>query len=199
MSKAVFLSAGVPREKEYALSVEPLLVREAVIALTRVALPEIPIVFGGQPAISPMIESAATALRARNRIFIFQSRFFEDCLPEEAKRFENIIWTENKQERDASLREMRKRMIELQGDKIRQAGITGFIGGVFVGGKEGVIAEHRCFAKIHPTLPRIALASVGGASRQLAAESKYADMNARVSLWDQEANYEALFRWLVRK
>ena len=68
-------------------------IREAVIALAAVTLRDRPLVFGGHPAISPLVEHAARSLGALANVHIYQSRFFEDRIPEVARKFPNLHWT----------------------------------------------------------------------------------------------------------
>jgi hypothetical protein len=91
--KPIFLSASEPdpsRREEYWQSRQLLNVREAVRAFCAYVLPRYPVVFGGHPAITPLVRQvadrvdhqavAASGARStetrRPKILLFQSRFF---------------------------------------------------------------------------------------------------------------------------
>ena len=64
--RPVFLSASVPdplRNPRYFESADPARIRQAVGALVRVAAPSARLVFGGHPAISPLVLDAATQVK----------------------------------------------------------------------------------------------------------------------------------------
>jgi hypothetical protein len=91
--KPIFLSASEPdpsRSEEYWQSRKLLNVREAVRAFCAYVLPRYPVVFGGHPAITPLVRQVADRLghqaeaslganspeTRRPKILLFQSRFF---------------------------------------------------------------------------------------------------------------------------
>src|SRR5260370_17633659 len=94
MKRAIFLSASVPFREPFVSECDPVAIREAVLALVAVTVRERPLVFGGHPAISPLVEHAARSLGALKNVHIYQSRFFEDRIPEVARKFENLHWPE---------------------------------------------------------------------------------------------------------
>src|SRR5580765_4706734 len=131
MKRPVFLSASVPSKEPFTNRLDPLAIREAIIALVVVSARDRPLIFGGHPAISPLVEHAARSLNALKGVHIYQSRFFEDSVPEVARAFENLHWTVGEPAEAQSLTVMRKEMISS----------WDFCGAVFVGGMEGIFEE----------------------------------------------------------
>src|SRR5271157_6561633 len=108
----IFLSASVPERELDRFVPDPVAIREAVRALVAETVRDRMLVFGGHPAISPLVEHAARDLHATDNVHIYQSRFFEKSIPDVAKKFKNLIWTnEVPGDRVASLTLMRNEMI----------------------------------------------------------------------------------------
>jgi hypothetical protein len=161
--KAIFLSASVPvpERGNYFETADPFLIQFAVRELVIACLGRRHIVWGGHPAITPMIQAACKDLGVdfSNAVTLYQSKFFEGSYPEENKEFDNIVYTDAVPEnRAASLLEMRREMISR--DDLSAA--------VFIGGMEGVEDEYKLFKRFHPELPIIPVAATGGAARDLA-------------------------------
>lgn len=150
----IFLSASIPDREPYVQTSDPLLIREAILALVSVSIRTRNMVFGGHPAISPLIEHASRSLGAQENVYIYQSRWFENQIPEVAKSFRNIIWTERKSTRESSLRLMREEMITS----------NSFAMAIFIGGMEGVEEECEIFKKFHMKKPTFPIASTKGAA-----------------------------------
>ena len=111
--KNIFLSASIPlkeRDEKYFDSADIIAIRDAVIALTTVVLPKHRLIWGGHPSITPIIYHIMQRLdlNIQKHVTLYQSLFFEKHFPEDNNKFENIIFTENKFEKDASLLLMRK-------------------------------------------------------------------------------------------
>jgi hypothetical protein len=191
MKRAVFLSASVPIREPFTSQFDPMAIREAVIALASIALRERPIVFGGHPAISPLVEHAARSLGAIENVHIYQSRFFEDKIPEAARKFPNLHWTseepENAPTEGGSLEAMRKEMI----------GSWDFCAAVFVGGMEGIFDECRLFREIHENKPLIVLGSTGGASAVLLTKLRNQFDSETLESLREERRYRRLLRKLL--
>ncbi|MBV8557534.1 MAG: hypothetical protein JO116_18380, partial [Planctomycetaceae bacterium] len=66
---------------------DPVAIREAIRALVAEIVRDRLLVFGGHPAISPLVEHAAQTLNAIDNVRIYQSEFFRDVLPPVAKKF----------------------------------------------------------------------------------------------------------------
>lgn len=158
--RRVFLSASVPlpsRNPSYFATADVVAIRDAIRALVLVAMDErIQIVFGGHPAISPMIrlQVAQKGQRVDDRIVMFQSKFFERVFPKDNASFERVVLVEKVEgDREKSLAHMRERMLD--GD---------YLCGVFIGGMEGVEDEYGLFRKAKPYVPAFPVASTGAAA-----------------------------------
>ena len=174
----VFLSASVPERDLWLYKPEPVAILEAVRALVAVVVRDRELVFGGHPAISPMVENAARTLpklaapdsgeppqdagvasrTAADNVFIYQSEYFRDMIPPASEQFTHLIWTDRDphapDDRKACLLKMRREMIESKE----------FAAGIFVGGMDGVEEEWALFGDIHPKAPRFPVASTLGAA-----------------------------------
>lgn len=179
----IFLSASIPDRAPYMENSDPLLIREAVLALVAVMVRKRELVFGGHPAISPLVEHAARTLKSLDNVYIYQSRWFEDMIPGVAKKFENLVWTERGNNRDESLRIMRQEMIRSRP----------FCAGVFIGGMEGIPEECRIFKSLHPGKPVFPVASTLGAAQQLLETEGPQDIAIREALKTNN-RYRELFR-----
>jgi SLOG cluster3 family len=159
----IFLSASVPipsRDRAYFASADIVAIRDAIRALTMVTIQkEAVLVFGGHPAITPMIriQIAETGASVNDRVLMFQSRYFEHAFPEDNSAFERVSLIDAVPgDREASLLAMREAM--LAGD---------FICGLFIGGMEGVEQEYAMFRRLHPDIPAFPIASTGAAAARL--------------------------------
>ncbi|MDD2663926.1 MAG: hypothetical protein PHD19_09205 [Dechloromonas sp.] len=162
---AIFLSASVPvpGRGTYYQSADPFLIQFAVRELITAALGRRLIVWGGHPAITPMVWAACEDLGVDygRAVVLYQSTFFQDVFPEENKRFGNVQYIDHVPgDRDASLLRMRQAM--LSRDDLSAA--------VFIGGMEGIAAEHDLFVRYHPKAEVLSVAAPGGAARDLAAK-----------------------------
>lgn len=184
----VFLSASVPlpnRDPRFMATADVIAIRDSVKALVTEVVPRGSIVFGGHPAITPLI---ALLLRgfgrdAVRRIILYQSAFFTEQFGQENDEFLDVrITPAVSASRDESLRSMRAHMI----------GDTAFNAGVFIGGMEGVLDEFALFTKLHPRAARWPIASTGAAAQELYNEQP----DRRADLVD-EMTYSALFRKLI--
>lgn len=158
---AVFLSASVPQPGRRGFeSFDPVLVASAVNAFVEVVLGRRLLVWGGQPAITPIIWEAARRLDVpyERSVVLYQSAFFKDRYPQANLRFDN--WVEVpavEGDQRASLKLMRERMF---GDHSYEAA-------VFIGGMEGVIDEFEILQGLAPDATLVPLAAPGGVSRDL--------------------------------
>lgn len=162
---AIFLSASVPvpGRGTYHQSANPFLIQFAVRELITAALGRRLIVWGGHPAITPMVWTACEDLGVDygRAVVLYQSTFFQDVFPEESNRFGNVQYIDHVPgDREASLLQMRQAM--LSRDDLSAA--------VFIGGMEGIAAEHDLFVKYHPQATVLPVAAPGGAARDLAAK-----------------------------
>ncbi len=160
---AIFLSASVPLvgRGTYHETASPFLIQCAVRELVMSVIRQHQIVWGGHPSITPMIWTICEDLNVdyAKSVILYQSRFFEDRFPDENQRFGNVVFTEAvAQDRDASLLRMREEMLSRDD----------LVAAVFVGGMEGVEAEHEMFSRLHPTATVLPVSAPGGAALLLA-------------------------------
>lgn len=170
---AIFLSASVPAagRGDYYESADPFLIQTAVREFVMVALGRRLIVWGGHPAITPMVWAVCEDLGVSyaKAVVLYQSRFFRDCFPEENQRFGNVQYVDAVPgDQEASLCRMREVMLSRR--DLEAA--------VFIGGMEGVLAEHAIFARLHPAAKVVPVPSPGGAARDLAVCLGIADRAA---------------------
>ncbi|MGE3993035.1 hypothetical protein [Pseudorhodoplanes sp.] len=165
MSEAIFLSASVPDPRQapdYAKSADTVAITAAVTALVYVTLGRRLLVWGGHPAITPMVLIVAESMGVDygKWVKLYQSKLFEEDFPEENKRFQNLNLTEVvDDDREKSLRHMRERMFRE----------NQFHAAVFIGGMGGVLDEFSLFKDLQPAAETIPLLSTGGAVLELSA------------------------------
>lgn len=170
---SIFLSASIPnkyRNPKYWESSDLIAIRDSIISLVNICLyNKIRIIWGGHPAITPLVYQAVKLFTSDNSscdfyelkksiqeyVHIYQSKFFENKFPPDNNQFENIILIDSKpKDRDGSLAIMRDAMIKS----------TEFLAGVFIGGMEGVEEEYKIFIETHPNAIRLPIASTGAAA-----------------------------------
>ncbi|MEO1137834.1 MAG: hypothetical protein AAFW87_00120 [Pseudomonadota bacterium] len=163
LSDAIFLSAGVPDPKrgpEYAATADTVAINAAVSALVHVTLGRRPLVWGGHPAITPMVLEVARSLDVDygKWVTLYQTDFFNDEYPEDNEQFQNVVYTERVEgDLGRSLLEMRRRMFSEHG----------FGSAVFIGGMGGIIEEFNLFREHQPTASLVPVISTGGAALAL--------------------------------
>jgi len=160
---AIFLSASVPivGRGNYHETADPFLIQCAVRELVIAAIKDFQIVWGGHPAITPMIWAICQDLDVKyaKSVILYQSRFFAGQFPEENIHFGNVVFVDAVQgDREGSLRRLRESMLSRQDIEAS----------VFIGGMEGVEAEYAIFKQIHPDKEVLIVPSPGGAALQLA-------------------------------
>ncbi|WP_428507377.1 hypothetical protein [Roseateles sp.] len=163
---AIFLSASVPTREPYSSDCRPQEIQAAVNALAQVVLGRKKLVWGGHPAITPLLWCAAQAVGVEYTVAVelFQSRLFQKVLPAENRHFANVTLVDAVGEDvEASLLEMRKAMFMS----------TDFEAAVFIGGMHGILDEHKLFRQYWPNATCIPIAQTGGATVQLAADLNY--------------------------
>lgn len=185
---ALFLSAGVPFERTSGTDAQIQAnarylpprrteIRTAVVQLARFAFArDVQLVFGGHPAISPLVLRTTRAVppSGEPRVFVFQSAYFQHVLPRDTMELANwcngrLLWTRSAglpqapdtsgdpAVREPSLALMREAMVT----------VPGLVGAVFIGGMDGVEAEADLFRGRQPHLPCYALPGTGSAARRL--------------------------------
>lgn len=163
INDAIFLSASVPdplRAPEFAKSADTVAIASAVSALVHVVLGRRRLVWGGHPAITPMVYTIAEGLNVDYSAWVtlYQSSHFKDMYPEDNERFRNIVFTENKGDREPSLLHMRQQMLSE----------NRFSAGVFIGGMQGIVDEFKLFRHLQPEAALVPVASTGGAVLDIA-------------------------------
>jgi SLOG cluster3 family len=172
MTPRIFLSASVPvpGRGDFHESANPFLIQFAIRELLTVCLGRRILVWGGHPAITPMVWAVCEDLDVAyaKAVVLYQSKLFQDVFPAENKRFANCVFVDAVDaDRAKSLARMRMEMLSQD-----------FEAGVFIGGMEGIADEHQLFASLHPNAKVIAVASPGGAAQQLA--TKLGQQNDRI-------------------
>jgi hypothetical protein len=161
--RPVFLSASLPdpqRSQRYFDTADLVAIREATRALASVVLRRAQLVFGGHPAITPLVRAIAQRLGHSDRVRIYQSAFFMGQFPADNNAFPDLVITPSVGgDRAASLLAMREAMI----------GESDFRAAVFLGGMEGVEEEHALFVRMHPRAMVLPVASTGAAAAILYA------------------------------
>lgn len=165
---AIFLSASIPEvgRGQYFETADPFLIQCAVRELAIAIVRRYKIVWGGHPAITPMIWSICEDLGAdyTDSVTLYQSRFFEGRYPEENQRFDNVVYTDHVPgDIKASLQLMREQMLSRQD----------LIGAVFIGGMDGVEVEYDIFRRFNPKAFILPVAAPGGAALNLARDNGY--------------------------
>jgi SLOG cluster3 family len=164
MIDAIFLSAGVPdpnRGPQYAKTADTVAIAAAVNALVHVTLGRRILVWGGQPAITPMIWAVAEGLGVEygGWVKLYQSEFFHDEFPEDNRRFENVTYTKAvPEDQGESLLLMRERMFT----------DFNFSAAIFVGGMGGILAEFEMLKQLQPETLLLPVTSTGGATLDVA-------------------------------
>lgn len=188
--KNIFLSASVPleeRDPKFFKTADIIAIRDAVIALTSVVLAneKYHLIWGGHPSITPLITLVLEryGLKMSDRVTLYQSKEFEKFFPPENEDVGIRVITDKKENRDASLLQMRKKMI----------GNYKYEAAVFIGGMEGVLEEYSMFEKLHPGVACLPIASTGAAARVLFEEHP--------GIFDErlltELSYTSLFKELL--
>lgn len=163
---AIFLSASVPVRPPYDTDARPQEIQAAINALAQVALGRKKLVWGGHPAITPLLWAAAQSVGVEYAVAVelFQSRLYQEDFPTENKHFANVTYVDAVDgDKEKSLVAMRQAMLAS----------TDFDAAVFVGGMEGVNDEYEMFIAKWPNVSCIPVAQTGGASRELAKRIGY--------------------------
>jgi hypothetical protein len=180
---AIFLSASVPviGRGNYYENADPFLIQSAVRELVTAVLGRRLLVWGGHPAITPMVWAVCEDLGVdfAKAVVLYQSRYFADIFPEENQRFGNVEYIDVvPDDRAASLLRMRQAMLSR----------NDLTAAVFVGGMEGILDEYKLFSDFHPGAKVLAVPSAGGAARELAQSL---GVNTETAL--QNVNFARLF------
>jgi len=185
----IFLSASIPYQDEpFYNSTDVIAVRDSIKALATVIIPKTQLIWGGHPAITPLIKEVYEKTNSPNikdHVTIYQSRWFEGKYPKDNEIFGNIIYTEKRETLEESLSIMRKEMFE-----------NDFSVGIFIGGKQGIIDEFEKFKIAFPEALILPVASTGGATKKV-----YEDYITKHEFNDQlraDYAYMSLFKTLLK-
>jgi hypothetical protein len=155
----IFLSASIPleeRHKKYFETADVIAIRDAVRALATVVIPKSILVWGGHPAITPLIRYVLNTMQTnvKDHVTLFQSNFFRDKFPEDNQFFENVVIVPEGKDLASSLERMRTEMFTKYD----------FKAGIFIGGMEGIEDEFNMFRQAHPMALLLPVASTGAAA-----------------------------------
>lgn len=181
---AIFLSASVPvvGRGTYHETADPFLIQCAVRELIIAVIRDRQIVWGGHPAITPMVRAICQDMNVdyQDSVILYQSRFFEDYFPADNEHFDNVILVDKAPgDRAASLLKMREAMLSR----------SDLEAAVFIGGMDGVGDEYEIFVRFHPHAKVLPVPSTGGAARQLAER-----MGSLSECAMRDMDYARLFR-----
>jgi SLOG cluster3 family len=186
--KTVFVSASVPdpkRDRKYFETADMVAIRDAITATIEVVTPRDRLIFGGQPAITPMVARVAAELGTLGNVTIYQSDWFEPFFPPENKAFESLEKVPAGIDQAASLKKMREVMLANE-----------FDAAVFIGGMDGVEKE---FDHLHKRrISCYPLATTGGAARILAFEHRRELLDRGLHELFVSYDYLVLLRRLLR-
>lgn len=156
----IFLSASIPvKNREYYGTANIPAIREAVMAFTKVCMDlKLPFYFGGHPAISPLVYQIAKEYGGdfAANVKIYQSSWFYGLTPPAVDYYENIVWTEKKENLGNSLLYMRAQMFA---NPTKCA--------VFIGGMNGIKDEAIMLYKMQPNIKLLPIINTGGACADL--------------------------------
>ena len=183
--KKIFLSASTPypyRDKKYYNTADIVAIRDAVRALATVVVPSAHLIWGGHPAITPLIRQILEVLHTdpAEHITLYQSAYYKKLFPADNNYFEKIIIVPEANDINSSLYNMRYEMLNR----------SRFAVGIFIGGMEGVIEEHKMFTKAQPDAIVLPIASTGAAAK-IIYDSSPSDFDSRLL---NDYAYMALFR-----
>ena len=192
-NKAIFLSASIPGPND-GFTANPIEIREAIIALIKHSLAGYKVVFGGHPTISTLARYAANKLRCGDNIILYQSRYFQTEITDDAKSFINFRWTKEVPPLDSpkdSLTSMRKEMLASRDLE--------YIAAVFMGGKSGIEQEYSLFKQKHKKAKVLFLPRTGGNTKILYDEQKRLGLYTpfEQSMLETESHYPTLYRKML--
>lgn len=166
----IFLSASIPyidnlKDEKYYFSADVIAIRDSVRALAKVAIPKSTLVWGGHPAITPLIRLALQTMdkNVNEHVTLYQSSFFENNFPEENDTFEKIIYTAAGKDKESSVNGMRNIMFSENKFKV----------GIFIGGMDGVEKEYELFKIHNPNSLILPVASTGAAAKIIYEKAEF--------------------------
>ena len=181
----IFLSASIPypeRDRKFYDTADIIAIRDSVRALATVVIPHAQLIWGGHPAITPLIRFVMEKMKSdlNKHVTLYQSDFFRKYFPKDNFQFEHVVITKKLHNQPSSLEFMRNEMIMK----------NNFSVGIFIGGMEGVIEEYLLFKKTHPKALILPIASTGAAAK-IIYEKHEKSLNKRLL---NDYAYMGLFR-----
>jgi SLOG cluster3 family len=189
----IFLSASIPsledKDPKYFETADVIAIRDSVRALANLIIPKTKLVWGGHPAITPLIHYVMSTLQIhpQEHVLLYQSAFFQKIFPTENSFFEDKVITEDKGNVKDSLAWMRERMFKE----------NKFLAGVFIGGMNGVEDEYELFIQAHPQAHVFPIASTGAAAK-IIYDNSYNRRDDPESRLASDYAYLSLFRKLFQ-
>ncbi|HZJ36259.1 MAG TPA: hypothetical protein VFD29_06510 [Gillisia sp.] len=182
----IFLSASIPypeRDEKFYSTADIVAIRDSVRALTTVVVPKAQLIWGGHPAITPLIRFVTERMDVdlKEHVTLYQSNFFRRFFPKDNLHFENKVIVEEGPDKNSSLLNMRKEMLS-----------NNFSAAIFIGGMEGVLEEFEIFRKYNPNVLTLPIASTGAAAKIIFENN--GNQNERLI---SDFAYMALFRDLL--
>jgi hypothetical protein len=170
----IFLAAAIPPKDIYKVPTNRIAARDSVLALVSQMKPGDELCFGGHPAITPFVITAAESLGALKQISIYQANWFREEVPAIHYKIARFVWDDGREwgrgtrppvetdegasARNLSLAAMRAKMLSTD---------RRYTAGFFIGGKDGVVAEFELFRRNHPQALLFPMGSTGGAAQHL--------------------------------
>lgn len=161
---AIFLSASIPDptregQEHYYESADAVAISSAVNALIYVVLGHRQLIWGGHPAITPIVKHACAEFKVNytRTVKLYQSKWWHGDYPEDNAQFRNVVFTDRKENKDASLDLMRRTMFEQ----------NRFSAAVFIGGMKGILDEARLFREFNREAQILPVMSTGGAALEV--------------------------------
>lgn len=196
MSGAVFLSASIPdpRKPHFIDHADTIDVTTAVRSLVYAILGRRRLVWGGHPAITPMVWSIAESMGVDygEWVTLYQTTYYDDEYPDDNEKFKNVHYIEGVLPSPDLSEEDRLKKSLL---RMREAMFSEneFQAAIFIGGMGGIIDEFAMFGKICPDAVRIPVLSTGGATAQLAATTADAHPEVDLARLRDDIDYVPLF------
>jgi len=188
----IFLSASVPlpdRHPRFRETVDVTAIKDAVRSLAIACSGKHTLVFGGHPAITPLIRQQMEDMGSNvsEGFIIYQSLFFERQFIPDLEKFERIVYTQQVEDSlEKSLLHMRQEMLSSRK----------FDAAFFIGGMEGILVEYVLFHDKWPSAKIFPIASTGAGARILFNE-RVQEMGWGDNLL-HDMRYLSLFKQLLK-
>lgn len=180
-SRAILLAASYP-PREYRSKADSHEIAAAVKALAGAIFQQgWTLVFGGHPAVSPLVLMIARAYGQKNRVVIYQSAYFvhhtspaTTALTEEGYGKIELIPNDPTEMPPSPLGQVDstncpKSLSTMRGQMVSHPGIAGL---VLIGGDTGIRQELDIFSEKNGDLPIIPIGAPGGMARELVSETR---------------------------